>query len=560
MAFEHGEYEIRAPDLGVISQIAPWQIPDRAVSDSLNVRFVDGEIHKIRGWLTVDNDPGVCARSIPFSIGIGTQVEQDSWDDDSDSWDNDITQWDDAVFPANRLDGPARWIGVLEKYGRDPENVLATTRGIWRQNPQTGEYERVGDGYTMEFEGRWVGDMFHGVLLLSNGFDEIQIYDGDGAPARRWPGSPRARSLTSFDNKIVVADVINQDGYQPQIVQWTDLNPAFVAEDWNPSPTSQAGYLPILEGPAGRARVERLGNYCAVYTWTAIYLLTAVGFPFIFTRQTAVTGIGIPAQNGVINIHSHHLFLGHDNFYRFTGSEIDAIGNNIRGKFFADLLADKIGEVYGLYDQGRAEAIWVYHSVRGNGRDHDMAIFYNIRNGSWGFRSFPFCAAGEHVARMPLDSSWDSDPSSWDSDRSNWDDGQYRLDRSYLLGGQADRTIAVIEADTSVNCSALPARVDLKLFDFASDTVAAENLKHLNGLRVTCRNRSEDLVVEIGFALDKQSSLAYSQPLRMATTEDRVHFREQSRNFTARLSTDHEDSDFAIREIAFALRPSQGQR
>ena len=101
--------------------------------------------------------------------------------------------------------------------------------------------------------------------------------------------------------------------------------------DWTTA--SYTGSRNLIQGMGSEIlNAVPIKNYLGIYKDLSITLLSYVGGSSIFATQVPVEGIGLLAQDAIINLHTKHLFMGSDyNIYQWEGGgEIIPIGNPVK--------------------------------------------------------------------------------------------------------------------------------------------------------------------------------------------------------------------------------------
>ncbi len=537
MAYEHTTLVVGDFSTGLVSAVAPNHIPEGAAAVANNVRFRIGELQKIWGWITV----GVADPSeFPITILIDADPQV--------------------------VDGPVRLVIVFQAFTEQYENLLGTTKSIWYQSPSSGTYEPLTCAlpivppaatvtYSVPDDAQWSACFGLGKMYLSDYADPILVYTGSGAtPTVLSADAPLARVIRFFYSHLMAMDVIFSDTtVQRQCIQWSDINDP---TDWVSTESNEAGFLPLIEGPDAVMTGEVLGNYFAVYKEYSIHLLTYQGYPYVFSRQQIVFNEGPVGWYAVANLYTYHVFLGHENFYKFDGTQITPIGDNIRDQFFALASHECLPRTYTVVDRKREEVLWVFCSTSSAGI-HDQCVFMNYRTNAWGFRTFPFTSAGPFVGTVAIDDVWDDDQNNWDSDTTVWDDtSQTDLNFNYLLGGDSNGAISLLEVNPDVNDQAFVGVYTSRLYDYGS----LDNIKHVNRFRLGFRQRTGSLQVEVGYTNDPNNPVTWLAPIILLPTQNRVDFRMAARYFQYRISNVDAGSDFRVFEYAPSIRGMEEER
>ena len=87
--------------------------------------------------------------------------------------------------------------------------------------------------------------------------------------------------------------------------------------------------------------MEILGNELIVFKERKILAVTYVGGQYTFYAEGRQSGVGCAAQGSIVPIFSELCFYGIENFYSFTGRDVESLGDNIK-----DVLINSIIPTY----------------------------------------------------------------------------------------------------------------------------------------------------------------------------------------------------------------------
>lgn len=246
------------------------------------------------------------------------------------------------------------WVGdVVPKSGR-PLLLAITTRYLYYFDAVSQTWIRV-DGLSLNGGATDVPSvtMFGDKVLFSNGVDPVASFDVITRQANFLSGAPAARWLTTFNNRVVAANVVDQTGVRPSRVRWTakndetkwadtDLGAGF--EDAAPSPlltfdTAQA-IVPVTETVALLFRSRS--------TWT----MSATGFvdaPFSFNLLFQEFGTNSPYSLVVTPAGVIGYFR--DNWYIVATGGVTPIGDPVVDRLAREMPSTLVG----MFDNLRQE-------------------------------------------------------------------------------------------------------------------------------------------------------------------------------------------------------------
>ena len=227
----------------------------------------------------------------------------------------------------------------FQKMNGEQVEILATTTNLYYNN--YGEWTSFADSLYCNIDDR---------ISLNTVYDSDKFYLVIGSKnylAKKWDGTTVtsvATDVSTWKPKIIVP-------YQFRLLMFNiDVNgtnkpirmsycAANDISDWTGTGSASRN----LPQGAGREILNALPlkNYLGIYKDLSITLLSYVGGDSIFATQVMVDGIGLLAQDAVVNLKTKHLFLASDyNIYQWEGGgELIPIGNPI-----VDYIKDNINK------------------------------------------------------------------------------------------------------------------------------------------------------------------------------------------------------------------------
>lgn len=190
-------------------------------------------------------------------------------------------------------------------------------------------------------------------LLLNNQVDYIKKYDGTtlgtlaGASGYQTSDYHRAMVVRYYaDSVILIAPV--EDGNEVwQRVRWSDVGEL---ENW-----TSTGFYDLVDSPGALMNGLPLGSVFALYKKDSIIYMNPVGATYGFSFTDEHSGVGLSAQNSLINVGEGHFFLGeaaghgYDVFIN-QGTQITSIGKGIREVLQSLLSRDNVDRCWSVYD------------------------------------------------------------------------------------------------------------------------------------------------------------------------------------------------------------------
>ncbi len=352
-------YSIYAPSRGLALNVpAPFLTP-QATPDCQNVRFYDQIVEKRTGY-----------PSTVYANGTITGV-------------------------------PIKLFTYTKENGTDYE-ILATTSNIIQRT--TGDWADVKTSLTNTVTSRVTMCTMHkaGSFYLCYGSKQT-------AP-RKWDGSTdeAISETTTYKPKIMLP-------YQFRLLMFnlyqgaTDYPITFrycVANDFEDWDGTGSGSRNMVQGMGSQImNAVAIKDYVGVYKDKSISVLSYVGGSSIFATAVHIDGIGLLAQDAIINLGTSHIFLASDyNIYEWNGGwELIPIGNAVRKYIKDNLYVTNKLRCFAVPNYERTEA----HFFIPIGTDAYPTRFltYNWTDKTWALNTVASCSGGGNIYNTGVEKS-----------------------------------------------------------------------------------------------------------------------------------------------------------
>jgi len=197
----------------------------------------------------------------------------------------------------------------------------------------------------------------------------------------------RARAIAVVKDFVVLGNIYDSDGTTPNRIHWSGINDptswltvgsaaaAAVQSDRQDLPVG--GEVMAITGALG-------GMDGAVFCKKAIYRLSYVGPPLVFTITEVERDRGPMARNSVVNVGPFGFYVGEEGFWSFTGAGSSQIGDQKVDRFFLnDLDQNYIDRVYGAADPVSKTVYWAYPGTGNDAGQPNKVIVYNWAADRW---------------------------------------------------------------------------------------------------------------------------------------------------------------------------------
>jgi hypothetical protein len=296
---------------------------------------------------------------------------------------------------------------------------------------------KVAGGYGTPNDGDWHFAQFGQRVVGANFYDPLQSFtlNSSTAFADLASSAPKARYIATVKDFLVVANTTDPVyGAQPQRVWWSAINDCTnwptpgtaaaieVQSDYQDIPGDQ-GWIQGIVGNLGTADG-------AIFFDHAIWRMTYVGSPSIFSFQPAEGVRGTPAPRSITQLGAYVYYLGEDGFYRFDGTVSQPIGVNRVDKYFYGRLNQQyLRNVVGAVDPINRLVMWAYPGPSSTTGTLTDILIYNWALDRWSDADFN----GEYLLRT-LTEGYSLD--SLDSTGFNLDNLPFSLDSRVWAGNQ----------------------------------------------------------------------------------------------------------------------------
>ena len=399
-------------NLGIVPDVAPWDLPSNAFSDGMNVRFSpELGVSRAPGFRTLVDISDATIR-INHRAVIGHPAG-------SSGVDRLITVDDLGL------------VSDLGQGGTELEPIPLPLSGF------TGTTAQV----------RPVLSSLYGNLLVHVPGVTPSFVTPQGAARTAlsgWPSGFSAASLRPFGDQLFALNVTDGDGHRPRSLRHSGFGRGGLPTNWDiTSTTSGAGEIPlelddeIIDG-------GKLGQSFMVYSSSQCEEITRVGGNLLFNRRTLPGYRGIFAPDCFVEVGNSHVTFGAQGIFRHSGSsepEPLAYGKAYqriyRDIIYADspqflcFLSRRHREIWFCYRTADPRAYFSYKNPVGC----NMAAVLNWETGAWTWVDMPLVTFASR-AMVSASENWDQGSNSWDDEGGAWDSGEDLQRRHIILTSQ----------------------------------------------------------------------------------------------------------------------------
>ncbi len=291
---------VPAPTLGLVKNLPPGMIPERAMGDGKNVTFREGEVRQVRGSIE----------------GFAT------------------------------LSGDVFFIDTLE------DTLLVHTSTHFYSSADGLVFtDRTDSSFTGTLDDFYSSLIFATDYIFSNGKDEIRTWDFAAADCSSLANATTYKPawINSLGQRLCLYGGSTGGTANPRRVRNSVVGDA---TDWT---GVGAGYTDIDNAldPYGEiVRAERLADGIVIYANNSICVQQYMGeLTNPFHYYSAVPNKGLAASHALISLNGkEHIFLGNENIYSYTGGrELVPIADSIKDYLFRRINPEYLERVFMVY-------------------------------------------------------------------------------------------------------------------------------------------------------------------------------------------------------------------
>lgn len=480
---------------GIISDVAPWDLPDNALSDGMNVRF----------------SPELGISRAP---SFRTLVE------------GTVSSYSMEALPSgsgglDRIINLSAFGTVSDmQQGGIPVTEIPLSPGSWTSLPALTRP-------TVTF--------MYGNMVINYPGQTPSYITAQGSTRTalsNWPSDLVAQSIRAYGDQLMALNIRDGDGNRPRTIRHSGFGQGLLPTDWDiTSTTSGAGEIDlelrdeILDGGI-------LGQSFLVYSSNQCEEIQRQSGVKLFTRRTLPGTRGIFAARCFVELGNTHVIFGPEGIYRHNGSmepQPIAFGKNHR-RIFKDLIYSDSAQFLVFKDIKNREIWFCYRTLdaRAYFKTTDaplgcnMAAVWNYENDTWSFVDLPYITHATS-SMVSTGDTWDDDTTeTWDSSGGSWDDGTDPQRRYILLTSQMGNQITKVRglildgfgeqsnvALTVCNESFAPAWVERSGLDLdIEDGYPLHTYKHCRAMYIQGKAPPDRITVTVGGSLGPVSLTA----------------------------------------------------
>ncbi len=272
------------------------------------------------------------------------------------------------------------------KFNGDTKILAGDSNNIYSINPTNGNMSSLGT-FNNSVNDPISYTTFTDKLLYVNKQNKLRSWDGVSTTQETVVDSYAARHVRTFGAYVLLLSTL-EDGHDvPQRIRWSVPGDY---EDWS-GPGS--GFLDLVDTPDPIMNGLMYGGSFVIYKRNSVIVLDLTGSTGSTFRVTsAYSKAGMVSYRGIVDLGDSHIFLGHDNFYQFTGSpHLEPIGDPIWQLVQEKADWSRITQSHAVHDIYNNKAVF-YIPVKENYGDNSgwAAFNYDYKIGGWSYYEYPY--------------------------------------------------------------------------------------------------------------------------------------------------------------------------
>ena len=523
-----------AGQTGIVQDIQPWQLPINAWSDGNNVRMEHGSVHKCKGYSSV---MATCPIA-PYHV----------------------------VYLKD-ASGNKYWIacGLAAVHVYD---VGATT---W------SDITRSAGAYAATASEGWTSTVIGGVVILNNFIDAPQFWAitaATGLPSTatvladltNWTSTDRCKSMRAFRSFLVSLNIEDKSVgvlKQSRVVKWsTEAAIQTVPSSWNENDaTVDAGEYELADTKGAILDGLPLRDTFMIYKDDAVYSMTYVGTPFIFSFRQLSPSVGILSKNCVAEFDGGHFLFGNGDLYLNDGQKITSLlPHKMRDHVFSILDGDFLEKSFVVADYGRTEMLACFVSADSVSNQCDKALIWNWVNNTFSIRNIPELAdigygSVKNEAAYTTWAALGATTPTWSTATGAWATSWENVENVLLFASPTDTKLyrdGVGNKEDTANMTAYIERTGLTFT--AQNNPDQSTVKRIKAIwpKMTVTN-SDTVNFYVGTQMSTEEGVSWTGPFAFnPDTQSKVSCRASGKLYGVKIETTT-DTDWRLEGLEFEL-------
>jgi len=233
------------------------------------------------------------------------------------------------------------------------------------------------------------------------------------------------RSMRGFRSFLVALNIKQAGVNFPRVVKWsTEAAIQTTPASWNETTsTVDAGEYELADTKGDILDGMQLRDAFMIYKEDAVYSMTYVGTPFIFSFRQLSPTVGAISTNCIAEFDGGHAIFGKGNFYVNDGQRLKPIlPQRLRDYVFTSIDGAQIDKCFVAADYGRTEILFCFTADGAPSVEPNKAVVWNYITNTFTIRDIPDVAhmGYGNVGDPVLPSTWASATTTWATITGPW--------------------------------------------------------------------------------------------------------------------------------------------
>ena len=221
------------------------------------------------------------------------------------------------------------------------------------------------------------------------------------------------RSMRGFRSFLVALNIKQAGVNFPRVVKWsTEAATQTTPTSWNETTsTVDAGEYELADTKGDIMDGMQLRDAFMIYKEDAVYSMTYVGTPFIFSFRQLSPTVGAISTNCIAEFDGGHAIFGKGNFYVNDGQRLKPIlPQRLREYVFTAIDGAEIDKCFVAADYGRTEILFCFTADGAPSAEPNKAVVWNYITNTFTIKDIPDVAhmGYGNVGDPVLPSTWAS--------------------------------------------------------------------------------------------------------------------------------------------------------
>ena len=235
----------------------------------------------------------------------------------------------------------------------------------------------------------------------------------------------KCKSLRAFRSFLIALNITKDGVNFPRVVKWsTESATQSLPTSWNEtSSTVDAGEYELADTKGDILDGLQLRDSFMIYKEDAVYSMTFVGTPFIFSFRQLSPTIGAISKNCVAEFDGGHAIFGKGNFYINDGQRIKPIlPMKLKEYVFQSIDGQQTNKCFVVADYGRTEILFCFTADGASTEQPNKAVVWNYITNTFTIRDLPNVAhiGYGNVGNPVRATTWATTTGSWAEATGPW--------------------------------------------------------------------------------------------------------------------------------------------